>query len=309
MVKNMKKNSPKYIGTLFLTALIWGFAFAFQNIGGDSLGAFWFNGIRFFLGVLSLIPVILIFEREKMRGEKFKKTVWLGALCGVILFAASSLQQYGILLTDSAGKAGFITGLYMVFVPLCGLFMHQKIRPEAWIGAVVAVIGLYFVSFANGIEPAGVGDLVLVIGSFFWTAHIVVIDRYAAKVSPLKFSMVQFLVCGLLCVVCALFTEEITMEAVIEAKIPVLYCGIMSVGVAYTCQVIGQRGTEPALASIILCTESVFAAIGGWLLLHEYMGWRGYMGCALIFCGIILSQVKIWKGDKSNERDSNQQRA
>ncbi len=294
----MKENHPKYICVLFLTALIWGFAFAFQNIGGNSLGAFWFNGIRFFVGVLSLIPVVLIFERNKMSNAERKKNVGTGALCGVILFAASSLQQYGILLTDSAGKAGFITGLYMVFVPLCGIFMHKKIRPEAWIGAIIAVIGLYFVSFANGIEPVGFGDLVLVIGAFFWTAHIVVIDRYAAEVSPLKFSMVQFIVCGALCIFCALFTEEIHMAAVIEAKIPILYCGVMSVGVAYTFQVIGQRGTEPALASIILCTESVFAAIGGWLLLDENLGWRGYMGCALIFGGIILSQVKIWKGDR-----------
>ncbi|MBQ9133478.1 MAG: DMT family transporter [Clostridia bacterium] len=299
----MKKNSIISILILFLTAIIWGFAFAFQADGGETLGTFWFNGIRFIIGALSLIPVVLIFERGKLTGKQWKNLLVKGSVCGAILFSASALQQYGIFLTGSSAKAGFITGLYMVFVPFCGIFMHKRIRAEAWIGAAVAIVGLYFVSFAGGAQSVEFGDLVVLIGAFFWTAHIVFIDTFAGDCPSLKFSLVQFVVCGALNLICAPIFESgitVTWAVLTGAAVPLLYCGIFSVGVAYTCQVIGQRGTEPALASIILCTESVFAAIGGWLLRDEFLGVRGYMGCALIFVGILLSQAKIFKKSKPN---------
>lgn len=294
----MKKNSILSILTLFLTAIIWGFAFPFQADGGEVLGTFWFNGIRFFIGAVSLLPVIFVFERSKPSRAERKKLLTIGALCGTILFIASALQQFGIFLSGNSSKAGFITGLYMVFVPFCGIFMHKRIRPEAWLGALVAVIGLYFVSFANGAGAVDIGDLVVLFGAFFWTAHIVCIDSLAASISPLKFSLVQFVVCGALNLILAPIFESnivVSPEALSITAIPLLYCGIFSVGVAYTCQVIGQRGTEPALASIILCTESVFAAVGGWLIRNEVLGVKGYIGCALIFAGILLSQAKIIK--------------
>lgn len=292
----MKKNGITSILILFLTAIIWGFAFPFQLQGGNALGAFWFNCVRYFIGVLSLVPVILIFEREPHDAAKLRRTVGSGALCGVILFAATTLQQLGMQATQSAGKTGFITGLYMVFVPFCGVFMHRRIRAEAWIGALVAVVGLYFVSFQSGDTAFQVGDLITLCGALFWTAHIVAIDKFAEGTSAIKFSLSQFVVCGILCGIFALiFRESISLDLIREATVPLLYCGIMSVGVAYTCQVIGQRGTEPALASIILCTESVFSAVGGWLILKENLGLRGYLGCALMFAGIILSQLKIFK--------------
>lgn len=299
----MKKNSFFSILILFLTALIWGFAFPFQADGGEVLGTFWFNGIRFVIGAISLLPVIFIFEREKPSKAEWKKLIITGSLIGTILFIASALQQFGIFLSGNSSKAGFITGLYMVFVPFCGIFMNKRIRAEAWIGAAVAVVGLYFVSFANGVSAIDIGDLVVLFGAFFWTAHIVCIDSLAGALPALKFSLVQFVVCGALNLICAPIFESnvvVSAETISTALIPLLYCGIFSVGVAYTCQVIGQRGTEPALASIILCTESVFAAVGGWLIRDELLGAKGYIGCALIFAGILLSQAKIFKRKKTD---------
>lgn len=295
----MKKNSIFSILILFVTAIIWGFAFPFQKIASEYLPAFWFNGIRFIIGAISLVPVVLLFERGKMTGQQWKKLLISSTVCGAILFAASALQQIGINMTGSSAKAAFITGLYMVFVPFCGIFMKKTIRTEAWIGAVAAVIGLYFVCFANGAEGAQLGDLVVLIGAFFWTAHIVCIDTLASDCPSLKFSLVQFIVCGALNLIIAPFFDGelmLSSEIYTSALIPILYCGIGSVGVAYTCQVIGQRGTEPALASIILCTESIFAAIGEPIIDKNAIPLPplGYMGCALIFVGILFSQIKIF---------------
>ena len=157
----MKKSQLKYILVLFLTAIIWGFAFPFQLQGGNALGAFWFNAIRYAIGALSLVPVILIFERERRDAAKLRRTLCGGAACGVILFAATTLQQLGMQATQSSAKTGFITGLYMIFVPFCGIFMHRRVRPEAWMGAAVAVLGLYFVSFQSGDTAFQPGDLIL----------------------------------------------------------------------------------------------------------------------------------------------------
>lgn len=295
----MKKNSIVSIFVLFVTAIIWGFAFPFQRIASEYLSAFWFNGIRFLIGAVSLIPVVLIFEREKITKQQWKKLLLTSALCGFILFAASALQQIGINMTGSSAKAAFITGLYMIFVPFCGIFMKKKIHTEAWIGAGAGVIGLYLVCFANGAESAQLGDLVVLLGALCWTAHILCIDTMASDCPSLKFSLLQFVFCGIFNFIAApIFDGPLLLapEVFTGALIPILYCGIGSVGIAYTCQVIGQRGTEPALASIILCTESIFAAIGEPLIdkAASPLPFVGYMGCALIFVGILLSQAKIF---------------
>ena len=297
----MKKNDPKAIFFLILTAVIWGFAFAFQTEGGESLKNYWFNGIRFYIGSLSLLPVIFLFERKRVDQNTAKKTILYGMLTGAILFSASTLQQYGILLTHSPGKSGFITGLYMIFVPLCGIFMRRHVQIEAWLGVAFGVVGLFLISFRGGAEPFEVGDLLTLLGAFFWTAHILVVDKFGSILPPLKYSLCQFLTTGTLCLLLAPILEPgvLTPEHIQVALIPLLYCGICSVGVAYTCQVLGQRGTEPALASIILCAESVFAAIGGALILHENLGLRAYIGCALIFLGILCSQIKIFPKSKA----------
>lgn len=278
---------------LFLTAIIWGFAFVAQRVGAEFVGAFTFNGIRFLLGTISLIPVILIFEKEKFNKEKFKKTLFSGLLAGIVLFIASTLQQFGVEITGSAGKAGFLTGLYIVLVPLIRFVMGKKTSILTFFGAVFAVIGLFFLCMTGDEISFGIGDAVLIIGAFFWAGHILVVDKFVNDVSPLKFSMTQFFVCGFLSIIFALFTEEIEFSAIQSAGIPILYGGLMSVGVAYTCQILGQKDADPTFASIVFSTESVFSAIGGAIILHEIMSGRGYLGCVLIFIGIILSQLDI----------------
>ncbi len=279
---------------LLITAIIWGFAFVAQRVGGDILGAFYFNGIRYALGGISLIPVILVFEKERKNSEKLKYTIKWGIIVGCILFMASSLQQFGINITQSAGKSGFITGLYTVLVPLIGfVFFKYKTSIFTWLGAAFAVVGLFLLSFSNGVSPVGIGDAVLLIGSVFWAMHIIVIDKVGHGVSSIKFSMIQFFTSSVLCLLMALITgEELTFEAVKMAGIPILYAGIMSSGVAYTFQVIGQKHLEPEVAAIICSSEALFSAVGGAMLLGESMSLRAYIGCAFMFAGIITSQLK-----------------
>ena len=296
------KKQYKSLMILLLTAMIWGFAFVAQLVGASHVGAFTFNGIRFFLGGLSLIPVIFIFEREKVEKSKLLLTLGVGAVAGVILFTASTLQQMGVELTNSAGKAGFLTGLYTVLVPIIGLFMGRKTRPNIWIGAVLAVIGLYLLSFSEGFNSIGRGDIVLIIGAVMWALHIIVIDRFGDRIYSLRFAMTQFLICAVLSSACAFIFEDVSFSAILDAKLPILYAGFMSVGVAYTCQIIGQKNADPTYASIILSTESLFSALGELLLLGLILKWdytplspMNYVGCAVIFCGIIISQINIKK--------------
>lgn len=289
------KTKPKSIILLFLTAIIWGFAFVAQKVGAQYVGAFTFNGIRFTLGALSLFPVIMLLEKDKPGKEKFRQTAKVGLIAGVVLFVASTLQQMGVEITNSAGKSGFITGLYTVFVPIAAfLFMKKKTSILTWVGAVFAVGGLYLLCM-TGEESVGVGDLVLLIGTVFWTVHILVIDKFVAEISPLRFAQIQFAVCGVLSIICALIFEDISFVAIKSALLPILYGGFMSVGVAYTCQILGQKDADPTFAAIILSTESVFGAIGGVLLQNEKMTTSAYIGCVLIFVGIVLSQLKLKK--------------
>ncbi len=280
---------------LILTAMIWGFAFVAQRVGAESLGAFYFNGIRFALGSLSLIPVIFIFEREKFDKAKFKRTLIAGLIGGVVLFVAAALQQFGIEITQSAGKSGFITGLYTVLVPIISFVIYKKRSSiGVWIGAVLAVSGLFLLCI-NESFSVGLGDVVLFIGAIFWAIHILVVDKFIDGISPLKFAMLQFAVCAVLNLLCALCFENISLEALYAAHIPLLYGGLASVGVAYTLQIIAQKYSDPSLAAIVFSLESVFSAIGGALILHEEMSSRGYIGCVLIFGGIVISQLKPGK--------------
>lgn len=285
------KTKIKSTFLLFLTAMIWGFAFVAQKVGAEFVGAFTFNGIRFMLGTVSLIPVILLFEREKLDKTKIRNILIPGLIAGTVLFIASTLQQYGVEITGSAGKAGFLTGLYTVLVPLIRFVMGKKTSIFTLFGAVFAVVGLFFLCMTGNELTFGMGDVVLIIGAFFWAGHILVVDKYVNDISPLKFSLVQFLVCGILSLIFAFILEDIEFSAIKSAGIPILYGGIMSVGVAYTCQILGQRDADPTFASIVFSTESVFSAIGGAILLNEIMSGRGYLGCVLIFIGIVLSQL------------------
>lgn len=272
-----------------LTAIIWGFAFTAQRVGGDLLGNFSYNAIRYFLGACSLLPVILIFEKKKPE-MALKPTFLYGAAAGTVLFIASALQQAGVIITQSAGKSGFITGLYIILVPIIGLFLGKRIQPTLFIAAPLSLLGLFLVSWSN---ESGFtwGDALLLIGAVFWALHILVIDAAGDKVYSLRFSCLQFAVCAFLNLIFMLLFESITLEAVRASVIPLLYGGIMSSGVAYTLQVLGQKDADPAIASLVLSTETVFSAVGGALILHETMSFRAYVGCVLIFAAIILCQL------------------
>ena len=290
-----KKNSPKGIVFLITAAVVWGFAFVAQNIGADSVPAFFFNGARFILGAVSLIPVILIFERGANDKAMLKTTLLSGLAAGVILCTASYLQQVGIELTDTSGKAGFITGLYMIIVPIMGLFIRRKTGILTWIGAVCGVAGLFLVCMSGGKLTFTKGDIFLVACAVVYALHIMWIDHFGDRIYSLRFSMTQFAAAAVLNFIGSAFFETVTFAGFQAAFLPILYCGVMSTGVAYTCQVLGQKYSEPTSASIILSTESVFAAIGGALLISERMSASAYAGCVLIFCGIILSQLKLGK--------------
>lgn len=296
------KTIKQFKGTLLLllTAIIWGLAFVAQEVGAEYLGTFSFNGIRFLLGAVSLVPVILLFEREHMDGTKLKKLLAASGIAGTVLFLASSLQQYGVQLGTPAGKAGFITGLYTVIVPLLSfLLFRKKTNGFVWLGAVLAVGGLLLLNLDEHFTLSiGAGEICLLCGSVMWAVHILVIDKFVNDVSPLKFSQVQFIVCGLESLFCALLWEDITWTSVQMAAVPLLYGGLMSVGVAYTCQALGQKDSDPTVAAIIFSMESVFSVIGGVLILHAHMVWQAYVGCGLILAGIILAQQKA--GNRSN---------
>lgn len=294
----IKKNTPKGVIFLITTAVIWGFAFVAQRLGADHVGAFTFNGARFLLGTLSLLPVISLFERGANDPEKKKQTLFAGLIAGVLLCTASFLQQVGVELTDSAGKSGFITGLYMILVPIIGIFAGQKTNVQSWIGAGLGVVGLGLICLDGGALTFTVGDILLILCAILFALHILWIDRFGDRIYSLRFSMIQFAVCTVLNWILALLTEDISLAAMSSAAIPIAYCGFLSVGVAYTCQVLGQKYSEPTSASILLSTESVFAAIGGAIILKERMAPLAYVGCASIFAGILLTQIKFGKKGK-----------
>lgn len=292
-MKNVKLRSAL---TLLTAAVIWGFAFSAQvEAAGKGIGCFTFNGTRFLIGGCSLIPVVSLFDRRRCTHPFLKSTLLPGMGAGVLLFIASTLQQMGINETQSAGKASFITGIYIVLVPILAfLLFRKKAGVTVWIGAVCALAGLYFLGVTPG-ESIALGDVYVLIGAFFWAAHILWIDHFIERVSPIRFSMIQFFTCGFLGLCAALCTEEFAFSALLDAKWEILYAGVLSSGIAYTCQVLGQRGTDPASASMILSTESVFGALGGLLVGGERLSARAWLGCALMFAGIILSQLPCKK--------------
>lgn len=279
---------------LLLTAAIWGFAFVAQRVGIKYVGAFTFNGIRFALGSISLIPLIMFFNKNKAQAKNIERSaVFPGIIVGIILFAASSLQQVGIIGT-TAGKAGFITGLYIVLVPILGIFLKQYIGINSWIGAIVAVIGLYLLC-VTGKFDISTSDMLILSSALFFAIHIILIDFLSLKVNTLNLAFFQFLTCSILSIISAIIFENINITNILHASVPILYGGIFSVGVAYTLQIFGQKHAEPSHAAIIMSMESVFATIGGFIILHEYLNLRSIIGCLLIFAGMIIAQVKLNK--------------
>ncbi len=293
----MKADTLKSDVLLVLTAAIWGLAFVAQRLGMEHLGPFTFNALRFSLGCASLIPLMIIGRHPDHTGDSLTGLVKAGLVCGFFLFAGASLQQVGIVYT-TAGKAGFITGLYVILVPFLNMFFKQeKTTPGAWIGAFLAVIGMFLLSVTENLTME-FGDILVLLCAFGFAGHLLVVGRYTRRFSSLNLCFAQFTVCAILSFVAAAFTETAGPEDIVAAGIPLLYGGVMSVGVAYSLQVYAQKRTLASHAAIILSLESVFAAVGGFLILGERLSGRGLVGCGFILAGILISQV--YKGGSSS---------
>lgn len=311
-------NKTKLKGNLLLlsTAAVWGIAFVAQRVGMEYIGPLTFNGIRFAMAAIVLIPVAYFLERRPQRlqeiqtveitadgqqnssaihtpetRKKQKRTLMIASLvCSIILFCGSTLQQMGIV-TTSAGKTAFITALYIVLVPIFSMVLKHRPSLKCWIGVVFGTIGLYFLCITSTFDIAP-GDLIVLIGAGFWACHILAIDYFLSKLSsPISMSMYQFALVAVISLIGAVIFEEISLSAILSSMIPLLYAGIMSGGVGFTFQILGQKHTNPTVASLILSLEAVFGAIFGFLILNEVMSTRELAGCILMFCAIIMSQL------------------
>jgi drug/metabolite transporter (DMT)-like permease len=280
---------------LMLTAIIWGGAFVAQRVGMDYVGPLTFNGVRFALGAFTLLPLALRGNKNKGTGQDLdnnfssKQAILGGGLAGLVLFAGASLQQVGLIYT-TAGKAGFITGLYVVIVPILGMLWKQWPGWGASTGAVLAAVGLYFLSVTEEFNLAP-GDAWELAGAFMWATHVLILGWLSPRVDVLRLACAQYAVCSCLSLLVAVHTETITVHGLGEATIPILYGGVMSVGIAYTLQVVAQKVAPPTHAAIILSLEAVFAALAGWLILGEVLTTRGLFGCGLMLTGMVVSQL------------------
>ena len=305
-------------GLCLLAAVVWGTAFKIQEIASvnaDKIDAFFFGGIRFLLGGLILIPLWFVFEKEtdltpEIKAKKHKSTIIYGIITGAVLFVASALQQFGIQLTGESGKAGFITGMYLIFVPIASLIIfRQKASPLVWGAVAFSFVGLYFLCLNGGAFSIKAGDVLVFLCAIFFTAHIIVIDRFIGRVSALRYSSVQFITVGVLNLLTGTIFGHITWEGFVATLFPIIYCGVMSTGVAYTCQIIGQKFTPPTIAALLFSTEGLFSVIFESIVERRVPSGTMLIGCALMFVGIILSQIPdpFKKFYKSKQSDTTQE--
>lgn len=294
----MKNSELKGNLLLMLTALIWGCAFVAQSVSMDYIGPFTFQSVRSLLGAAVLVPVFLILDAGKKKagtyqaptGEEKKTLLIAGIVCGCIMTVAANLQQIGIQYT-SAGKAGFITAMYILIVPVLGLFLKKKVPGRIWLCILIAVVGLYLLSVTEGFSSISKGDIYVLLCALAFSFHIMAVDHYAPLVDGVRLSSIQFLICGVLSGILMFLFEEPNLENILNAAVPILYAGIMSCGVAYTLQIIGQKYTRPTIASLIMSLESVFAVLAGIVVLREIPTARETMGCVLMFLAIIIAQL------------------
>lgn len=310
---------------LFTAAIVWGFAFVAQKFGAESVTPIYFNAVRFLIGALTLLPVVLIFEREPKDREKLRRTIRAGAVCAFFLSTASVLQQYGIGAVG-AGKCAFITSLYSAFVPIaCFVLFRHKTALNVWIGAALAIFGVFLLSMGDRFTVTA-ADLILYASVFLWTGHVIAVDRSVSNVSPLKFAFFQALFVSLYQFILAFLTrpvtailadifpstdfsayvETLTLSGILDALIPLLYCGMCSTAIAYTCQILGQKGADPTFATIVLSTESVFGVLGGVLLGDETLSPKGVLGCVLAFAGVVISQLDLSKFHRKSKTSAQQ---
>ncbi len=289
---------------LLLTATIWGVAFVAQSVGMEYIGPFTFNAIRCVLGGLVLIPVILVLKKRKETGaenqeKEDKKTLWAGGIaCGVILCIASNLQQFGIM-EASVGKSGFFTALYIVMIPVIGIFIGKRPGIKLWFCVALAVVGMYLLCMKDGSFTIERADIMLLLCALAFSFHILVVDYFSPKVGGVKMSCIQFFVCGVLSAVGMLFTETPDISNIQAAWLPLLYAGLLSCGVGYTLQIVGQKGINPVIASLIMSLESVISALAGWVILGQVLSPKEILGCVLMFVAIIITQIPI--GNKKTD--------
>lgn len=294
----MKKVQVRNSLLLLLTAAIWGSAFVAQSVGMDYVEPFTFNCVRSLIGGFVLIPCIAFLNRKKPKQEpkpekqkKQEKKVLItgGILCGVCLFAASNFQQLGIQYT-TVGKAGFITACYIVIVPVLGIFMNRKCGRLIWISVALALVGLYLLCMTESLR-IGKGDLLVLVCAFLFSFHILVIDHFSPLTDGVKMSCIQFFVCGILSGIVMLLTEEPHLADIFSAWTPILYAGVLSCGVAYTLQIVGQKDMNPTVASLIMSLESCISVLAGWLVLGQALSVRELLGCVIMFGAIVLAQL------------------
>lgn len=280
---------------LLLTAAIWGFAFIAQRSGMDAMGPFTFNATRFLVGGMTLWLVSRTFPRQLTAPQDpagvSRKVLWLGGiLTGLVLFAGASLQQVGLVETD-AGKAGFITGMYVVLVPILGLVIGKRTSLFNWIGAVLAAVGLYLLMVTGGLSIAR-SDLLVLIGALVWAVHVHLVGHFSPRIGAIRLAVDQFLICGVISLGVALGFEQPSWSQLLSGIWPLLYASFLSVAIAYTLQVVAQQWADPSHAAIILSLEGAFAALGGWLILGEDLGLRGLLGAGIMLAGMLVSQLK-----------------
>lgn len=289
---------------LLLTATIWGVAFVAQSVGMEYIGPFTFNAIRCVLGGLVLIPVILVLKKKKETGaenqeKEDKKTLWTGGIaCGVILCIASNLQQFGIM-EASVGKSGFFTALYIVMIPVIGIFIGKRPGIKLWFCVALAVVGMYLLCMKDGSFTIERADIMLLLCALAFSFHILVVDYFSPKVDGVKMSCIQFFVCGALSAVGMIFTEIPDISNIQAAWLPLLYAGLLSCGVGYTLQIVGQKGINPIIASLIMSLESVISALAGWVILGQVLSLKEIIGCVLMFVAIVITQIPI--GNKKTD--------
>ena len=297
----MKYNQMRQVVFPILAAFIWGTAFVAQDLCADSIGTFAFNATRYFIAVLALLVVILISDKLKknkptltaQEKKAANKQLWLGGLCcGAALAIASNFQQAGLVAGTDAGKAGFITALYVVLVPVFGLFFKRKVSFPTWIAVVLSVVALYLLCIKGDFSLAP-GDLLILVCAVCFAVHILVIDHFTAYCDGVKLSCLQFLFAGIISTICMFIFEDVDFAAILSCALPLLYVGIFSCGVGYTLQILAQKDSNPTVVTILLSLESVFAVIAGAIILKQQMTVREYIGCAIMFAAVVLAQIQF----------------
>lgn len=318
IMTKQKRNSA----LLVLTAFIWGTAFVAQSAGGDAVGPFVFNSLRFFIGGIVLLPIMFLFQRmdigmSKPAVKQMKHPLLLGGItCGLILCISSNLQQLALYLGAPAGKAGFLTACYILLVPIIGLFFKKKCGWNIWLGVLLTLVGLYLLCVGESFS-LHISDLLLMLCALGFSFHIITIDYFSPLVNGVKMSCIQFFVAGIFSLIpMFLFDMNLSFSSVAlllpalaskDALISLLYAGVFSSGIAYTLQIIGQKNVNPTIASLLMSLESVFSVLAGWILLGERLGVKELLGCTLIFCAVVLAQIPVSALKKSCCPDKVQQ--